>query len=97
MSTNVSSNVLKTFILSKIGGDTMDRLEAKNLKVDDDAFMEADLDESDDLDIDEIMDNDDLYEHFATMFVEEEEKRTTKDEEEEKRRPVESGAKKGKA
>ena len=97
MSTNISSNLLKSFILSKIGGNTMDRLEAKSLKVDDELFAEADIDTSDDLDIDEIMDNEDLYEHFATMYVEEDEKKTAKDEEEEKRRPVTSGSKKGKA
>lgn len=97
MSTNISSNLLKTFILSKIGGDTMDRREAKDLSVSDTKFEDTDIDKSDDLDIDEIMDDKELYEQFATMYVEEDEKKTAKDEEEEKRRPVESGSKKGKA
>lgn len=97
MSTNINPQLLKTFILSKIGNDSMDRKEAKALKVEDDLFEETDIDTNDECDIDEIMDNDGMQEFFATMYLEEKEQKTTKDEEEEKRRPVESGSKKGKA
>lgn len=74
MSTNINANVLRNFIVKTIGGDKLFNNEANALKIDNNKFDEANIDENDYLDIDEILDNKDLYAQFATMFVEEKEK-----------------------
>ena len=99
MSTNVNTNVLKNFILDKMNGATLAKFEARELDIEDDKFAAADVDENGELEIDEILEDKDLYAHFATMYVEEEEtKANAKDKEQEKeeQRKV-SGSQGGKA
>ena len=84
MSTNVNTNVLKDFILEKMNGAVLQKFEARKLNIEDEKFLAADVDESSDLDIDEILEDKDLYAKFATMYVEEEIKSNDKDKEREK-------------
>jgi len=85
MSTNVNTNLLKNFILEKMNGNGLAKFEARKLDIEDDEFAAADVDENGSIDIDEALEDPDLYAHFATMYVEEEEtKANTKDKEREK-------------
>ena len=84
MSTNINTNLLKTFILDKIGGDKLAKHEARKIDIADDKFDAADVDENNSLDIDEILEDKDLYSHFASMYTEEENKTEAKDKEKEK-------------
>ena len=84
MNTNINFNALKKFVISEIGGSRIDAKDAKNLDIDADKFSELDRDESDYAELSELLDDKDIYEQFATMFVEEQEKDTTKDKEKEK-------------
>ena len=76
MSTNINANLLREFIVGKIGGDRLERYEAKALDIEDEEFDAADVDANTVVDIDEILDDKDLYAKFATMYVEEEEQKT---------------------
>lgn len=75
MSTNINANVLRNFIVKNIGGDKLFENKAQSVGIDANNFKEANVDENAYLDIDEILDNSDLYEQFATMFVEEQDKK----------------------
>lgn len=83
MSMNINTNELVRFIQNKMVDDKLDKYEAAELEIDDADFLAADADESTDLDIDEILDNQNLYEQFATMYVQELEQSEAKDNEEE--------------
>ena len=74
MSTSINANVLKNFIIKTIGGDKLDRYKAQGLEIDKNEFAKADLDENAFLDLDEILEDKDLYAQFATLYVEEQEK-----------------------
>ena len=99
MSTNVNTNLLKNFILEKMNGGNLAKFEARKLDIEDDKFAVADTDENGVLEIDEILEDSDLYAHFATMYVEEEEnKASEKDKEREKEEQSRvSGSKGGKS
>jgi len=73
MSANINANVLKNFIVKTIGGDKLFQNQAQRFKVDENAYAEANVDENAYLDLDEILDNKDLYAQFATMYVDEQE------------------------
>ena len=95
MSTNINANVLKNFILKQVG-ETMTKKEAQKLGVEKEyaaAAEEADVNE---LDLDDILNDNDLYEEFATMYVaEKDDKRAAKDEEAEKKEQTEIKGKNG--
>lgn len=74
MSATVNANVLKNFIIKTLGGDKLEKHKAQGLDIDQNEFSKADLDENDFLDLDEILEDKDLYAHFATLYVEEQEK-----------------------
>ena len=74
MSATVNANVLKNFIIKTLGGDKLERYEAQNYDISQNEFSKADLDVNNYLDIDEILDDKDLYARFATLYVEELEK-----------------------
>ncbi len=99
MSTNVNTNVLKNFILDKMNGAALAKFEARELDVKDEKFAAADVDENGELEIDEILEDKDLYAHFATMYVEEEDNKANakdKEQEKEEQRRI-SGSQGGKA
>ena len=64
MSTNINANVLKNFIIKTIGADKLTQNEANT------------IDENNYLELDEIMQDSDLYAQFATMYVEEQDKKS---------------------
>ena len=75
MSATVNANVLKNFIMEKLGGDKkLDKFEAQELDIDQNEFAKTDIDENSFLDLDEILDDPDLYARFASLYVEEQEK-----------------------
>ena len=84
MSTNINANLLKNFIVKTIGGDKMFQQQAQKVGVEGSKFAEADTDENAYLDLDEILQDTDLYEQFATMYVEEQDKESAVDAEKEK-------------
>ena len=85
MSAHINTNVLKNFIVKTIGADKLAQNRAQSFGVDKNEFAEANENDNNYLEIDEILDNDDLYAQFATMYVEEQEKKADeKDAEKEK-------------
>ncbi len=84
MAANINTNVLMNFIVKTVGSKHMNENQAQKLGIDIRDYDEANVDANDYLDIDEILDNSELYEQFATMFVDEKDKRETRDEEKDK-------------
>lgn len=85
MSAQINANVLKNFIVKTIGADKLSAKHAQKYDISADKFEEANKDENNYLELDEILDNSDIYKQFATMFVEESEnKADAKDAEKEK-------------
>ena len=85
MSTNISANVLRNFISKTIGGDKIAVDRAGKFDIDRDKAEEINENDNNYIEIDEILDDNELYEKFATMFVEEEkEAKNEKDSEKEK-------------
>lgn len=95
MSTNISQNLIKKFILNNVGA-TMTQKEAQKLGLDKQykaAAEEADVNE---LDLNDILNDNDLYEQFATLYVNEQnDKRAAKDEETEKKEQLQVKDKNG--
>ncbi len=73
MSTNINANVLKNFIVKTIGADKLTQAQAQKFEIGGDKYVEANKDENAYLELDEILADTDLYEQFATMYVEEQE------------------------
>ena len=74
MSTNINANALKTFIQKDLGINKLTEAQAKKYDIDPDKFTEANVDENEYLDLNEILEDSDLYEQFATLYVEEQDK-----------------------
>ena len=85
MSAHINTNLLTNFIKRTIGGDRLTHEKANRFSVDNNDFKDFDSNDSNFIEIDEILDNKDLYEQFATLFVEEQDKKADeKDAEKEK-------------
>lgn len=85
MSTNINANILKNFIVKTIGADKLTRNEAQKYDINANKYAEANIDENNYLELDEILQDSDLYAQFATMYVEvQEEKAEAADEEKQK-------------
>ena len=82
--TNINPQQLYQFVQQKVG-TSLDKREAKDLGIQDE-YSEASVDlEVDEIEIDEILEDQDLYAQFATLYVEEKEKaQEAKDKETEK-------------
>ena len=74
MSTNINANVLKNFIVKTIGADKLTQNQAQKYDIDGNKYVEANKDENAYLELDEILQDSDLDEQFATMYVEEQDK-----------------------
>ncbi len=74
MSTEVSANVLKAYLANDLGIRKLDENQARKYDIDTDKYTEVDIDENG-IDIDEILQDNDLYAQFATMYVEEQDKK----------------------
>lgn len=84
MSNSVNPNVLKNFLVNNLGIRKLDQNQAQKYDIDADKYAEVDQDENG-IDIDEILNDSDLYEQFATLYVEEKDKKAeAKDAEKEK-------------
>ena len=84
MSTNINANVLKNFIIKTIGANKLTKNEAQRYDIDANKYVEANKDENAYLELNEILDDSDLYEQFATMYVEEQDKENEVNEEADK-------------
>lgn len=84
MSTHINANILKNFIVKTIGSDKLSESKSRDFEVDSKEFKAANDNDNNYLEIDEIINDKDLYEQFATMFVEEQEKQDATDSEKEK-------------
>ena len=84
MSTNINANILKNFIIKTVGNDLTAK-EAQKLGLENEfsnAVEELDVNT---LDLDDIINNEDLYEQFATIYTtEKDQKAEAKDKEKEK-------------
>ncbi len=74
MSNNINANVLKNFIVKTIGADKLTQVQAQKYDIAADKFAESNQDENAYLELDEILADTDLYNQFATMYVEEQDK-----------------------
>ncbi len=83
MSTEVNANVLKTFLSNNLGIRKLDQNQAQKYDIDADKYAEVDKDENG-IEIDEILQDSDLYEQFATLYLEEQDKANSADAEKEK-------------
>ncbi len=84
MSTNINANVLKNFIVKTLGADKLTQNQAQKFDIAQDKYVEANKDENTYLELDEILADTDLYEQFATMYVEEQDKENEANAEKEK-------------
>ncbi len=84
MSAHISANVLKNFISKTIGGDKIALNRANHFDINRNKVEEINENDNNYIEIDEILDDKDLYAQFATMFVEEQETKNEKDKEKEK-------------
>ena len=73
MSNNINPNVLKSFIIKTIGADKLTANQAQKYGVDVNKYAEANIDENAYLELDEIIQDADLYQQFAVMYNEEQE------------------------
>lgn len=84
MNTNINTTLLKTFILEKVG-DKLNADEAQELKMTDEYENLAEELDQTEIDFEDIVQDEDLYAKFATLYIEEkEQKAAAKDEEAEK-------------
>lgn len=84
MSNNIDMNTLKLFIVQNFGTKIAEG-QAQKAGIEPEQFEEANIDENNYLELDEILQDKDLYAQFATLFVEEQDKKqATKDKEQEK-------------
>ena len=89
MANNINPNLLKNFIVKTIGSDHLTQKAAQKHGVDIDKFEEANIDENDYLELDEILQDDDLFNKFAVLYTEEKDKKAeAKDKEKEKEEQV---------
>ena len=86
MSANINPNVLKNFIVKNLGLNQLTERQAqKKLGIDGNRFEEVNVDENNYVELDEILQDDALYQKFATMYVEEKDnKQNVKDQEKDK-------------
>ena len=83
MSANINLNVLKNFIIEKVGGNKLEKKDTNKFDISNNTFTKGDVDVNNYLDLDEILNDDDLYGQFAALYKEETDKANAKDNEEE--------------
>lgn len=65
MSTNINANVLKNFIVKQLDADKLTQNQAQKYDIDGNKYVEANKDENAYLELDEILQDSDLYEQFG--------------------------------
>lgn len=84
MTANINTNILKNFILKTVGNDLTSK-EAQKLGLEDEYQAATEELDVNTLDLDDIIQDNDLYEQFATLYTtEKEQKAEAKDKEQEK-------------
>lgn len=68
MTTQINQNLLKQFIIEKVGVNVKQN-DAQKAGIDEKQFDEANVDENDYLDIDEILESDDILAQFTQEYV----------------------------
>lgn len=84
MSTQINDQVFKRFFIHTVGSDKISHDVAKKLNIDNDTFDEANDNDNNYIEIDEVFDNKDLYEMFASMCLEEQKNEAQTDQDKEK-------------
>ena len=76
MTAHINTNLLANFVKRTIGADKLAENKAQNFKIDDDKFEEVNSNDNNYLELNEILEDKDLYAQFATMFEEEQDKKS---------------------
>lgn len=85
MSANISDTAFKNFFIKEVGADKISHDKAKSLGISEDKFEEANENDNNYIEINEVIEDKDLYAQFASMYIEEQEaKAEEKDKEKEK-------------
>lgn len=85
MTNTINQNLLKNFIVKTLGPNHLTQKTAQKFGIDNNKYTEANIDENDYLELDEILQDDELFNKFAVMFNEEKDQEiATKDKEKEK-------------
>ena len=85
MANTINQNLLKNFIVKTLGTNHLTQKTAQKFGIDNNKYTEANIDENDYLELDEILQDDELFNKFAVMFNEEKDQKiATKDKEKEK-------------
>ena len=90
MDANVNFNVLKNFLTNDLGIRQLNQEQAEDYDIDADKFAEVAQDENV-VEVNDILEDDDLYEQFATLYVEKKELKTdekNKDQEKEEQTKI---------
>ena len=94
MSTNIDANTLKNFLVHTLKVERLTRDDAIKYDVKIDKFNAVDVDENSYLDLDEIVEDKDLYNKFAALYVQEQDKKAeAKDKEKQKEEQSKVGSK----
>lgn len=76
MSANINPNVLKNFIVKNLGLNHLTEKQAQNkFGLNAERYEEVNLDENNYIELDEILQDDALYQKFATLYVEDKDKK----------------------
>ena len=84
MSTQINDQVFKRFFINTVGSDKISHDVAKKLNIDNDTFDEANDNDNNYIELDEVLENKDLYEMFASMCLEEQKNEAAADQDKEK-------------
>ena len=94
MSTYIDSNTLKNFLVHTLKVERLTKDDAIKYDIKVDKLDKADVDENNYLDLDEIIEDKDLYKKFAALYEQEQEKKTeAKDKEKQKEEQSKVGSK----
>ena len=75
MSTQINTNILKNFIVKTVGADKISQDNAHKYHIDDNKFDEVNENDNNYLELDELLDDNELYAKFANLFKEEQEEK----------------------
>ena len=83
MSTSINLNSLKNFIIEKVGDNKLKKDDAYKFDISNSTFVKDDVDVNNYLELDEILNDNVLYEQFTALYNEETDEAEAKDNEEE--------------
>lgn len=84
MSAHINETAFRNFFIKEVGGDKISHDKAKALHIDDDKFEEANDNDNNYLEINEVLEDKDLYAQFASMYIEAEEAKSDSEKDAEK-------------